>query len=96
MFGVLNLLVPVQIKVGHEPIVLERSTIPLVPIKTIPINGFNTLERIHTEFCRAQSDDGAQTLMSFVDGPIFTAAISLPLDPEIGEWAGDMGIGNLC
>lgn len=66
----------------YKPIVLE-STIPFVPVKTIPVYGSNTVERIHAEFCCPQSDNGSQAFMCFMDGFILTAAISLPLDPEV-------------
>lgn len=78
----------------YQPIVLERSAIPLVPIKIISINGSDTLEGIHAEFCHTQSDDRAQAFMSFMDGSILIAAISLPLDPEVREWACEMCIRN--
>lgn len=94
IFGTLKLSAMFGKKEMYLPIVIKGPTVPLMPVKGITVDGPDTINGVHTDLGRSQSDDGPQLLMGLVDGSIPSALIALPLYPGVGKGAGEMSIGD--
>lgn len=94
IFCSLDMLVSLSTEAVNLPIV-SKLAIPLMSIEAVTIDSPEAIERIYTELCRSEPDDGSQTFMGIMDGLVLAAAISLPSDPDVREWAGKMGIRDV-